>query len=141
MKKIPEDTRFFTYYNANPEGKRVGDCVIRALSLTPDCNWYKVYDELCALGRKLVCTPTCDLTWDTWLKEHGYVRYKQPKRANGKLYMLREFVCSDLISDDDLVVAVIAGHVTFIKGRKIQDIWNCSGYKVRRYYKYAGNKL
>ena len=135
MKKIPENTSFFTYYNANPKDKRVGDCVIRALSLTPNYDWYKVYDELCIIGRQFGCTPTCDLAWEAWLKQHGYVRYKQPKRENGRLYMLREFVCSKLISDDDLVVAVVSGHVTFIKERKIQDTWNCAGYKVRRYYK------
>lgn len=140
MKK-PADTRFFTYYNANPKGRHVGDCVIRALSVTPGYDWYKAYDELCALGRELTCSPNWELVWDAWLKSHGYVQCKQPKRANGKLYMLREFVCSDLISDDDIAIVSISGHMTAIKGRKIQDIWDCAEYKVRRYYRYEGNNL
>lgn len=29
--KIPENTEYFTYYNANPKGKHTTDCVIRAI--------------------------------------------------------------------------------------------------------------
>lgn len=135
MKKIPANTSFYTYYNANPLGKKTGDCVIRALSLTPGSTWFIVFDELCEIARDLACTPTDDAVWDAWLKKHGYVRYKQPRRENRRLYMLREFACSDLISDDDLVVVSVSGHLTCIKDRKILDTWNCAGYKVRRYYK------
>ena len=135
-KKIPQNTSFFTYYNANPFDKKTGDCVMRALSMTPGYDWYKVYDELCELGRETGHTPTCDETWDAWLKSHNYVRYKQPRHPlNRCLYSLREFVTSDLINDDDTVIVSVSGHLTCVKGRKIYDTWNCAGYKVRRYYK------
>lgn len=135
MKKIPSNTSFFTYYNANPKGKSTGDCVIRALSALPDQNWYKIFDELYHIARERVCTPTCDEAWDQWLKDHGYVRCRMPRRANGKLYMLREFVASDFIKDNESVIVSVSGHLTCVRDRKILDTWNCAGYKVRRYYK------
>lgn len=135
MKKIPENTSFFTYYNANPKDKRVGDCVVRSLATLPGQNWYKVFDELCAIARERACTPTCDEVWDLWLKQNGYVRCKMPKRENGRLYMLREFVRSNFIKDNEAAIVSVSGHLTCVKDRKIFDTWNCAGYKVRRYYK------
>lgn len=135
MKKIPENTSTYTYYNANPKGKVVGDCVIRALGTLPDQNWLKVYDELCSLGRKKACSPTNDDAWDGWLKEHGYVRYPMPRKANRKLYKLGEFVKSDFIKDTEAVIVSVSGHLTCIRDRKVLDTWNCTGYTVRRYYK------
>lgn len=29
----------FIYYNPNPKGNHIGDCVIRALTIALDCNW------------------------------------------------------------------------------------------------------
>lgn len=135
MSKVPPNTSFYTYYNANPKGKKVGDCVMRALAALPGQDWYKVYDELCVIGRRLCCAPTNDESWDTWLKEHGYVRCKMPRKEDRSLYMLREFVRSSLIKDDESVIVSVSGHLTCIRDRKILDTWNCAGYKVRRYYR------
>lgn len=136
MRKQPKETAVFTFYNANPLNKRVGDCVIRALSLTPGYDWWKVYHELCDYGETECCTPTDDEAWDAFLKKHKYKRYKMPRKADRKLYTLAEFVKSDLIKDDDIVVVSICGHLTCVKGRKVHDTWDCSEYTVRRYYKY-----
>ena len=36
----------FKYYNANPYGNDISDCVIRALSVLTNRSWRSVYDEL-----------------------------------------------------------------------------------------------
>ena len=40
----------FTYYNANPYGRHISDCVIRALSVLTDRTWNEVYDEMTDLA-------------------------------------------------------------------------------------------
>lgn len=136
MAKQPKETPFFTYYNANPGGRKVGDCVVRALSLTPNCDWLSVYRDLCTYGEKFFCTPSCDEAWDAWLRDHGYKRYKMPRHSDRTLWTVGAFAKSDLIKDDDIVVVSVCHHLTVIKNRKVHDIWDCSGYTIRRYYKY-----
>ena len=40
----------FRYYNANPYGNHISDCVIRSLSVLTDRSWREVYDELSDLA-------------------------------------------------------------------------------------------
>ena len=40
----------FKYYNANPYGNNISDCVIRSISVLTNKNWHDVYDELSDLA-------------------------------------------------------------------------------------------
>lgn len=40
----------FRYYNANPYGNNIEDCVIRSLSVLTDRTWEEVYEELTNLS-------------------------------------------------------------------------------------------
>lgn len=40
----------FVYYNANPRGNNIGDCVARCLSILTNKSWRRVYDELSDLA-------------------------------------------------------------------------------------------
>ena len=40
----------FEYYNANPQGNDISDCVIRSLSVLTGRSWREVYDELTDLA-------------------------------------------------------------------------------------------
>ena len=46
IRKIPNDTKSFHFYNANPKNLRTGDCVIRAISLATACSWEATYQNL-----------------------------------------------------------------------------------------------
>lgn len=59
-------------YNDNPGGLSVGDCVIRAISLALNFNWFMVHDELSFLSRKMFDMPSSNRVWKTYLKEMGY---------------------------------------------------------------------
>ena len=39
--------KWFKEYNANPYGENIDDCVIRAISVALDINYWDVFDELC----------------------------------------------------------------------------------------------
>ena len=36
----------FIYYNANPRGRRVNDCTVRAISLATKSSWDETYEKL-----------------------------------------------------------------------------------------------
>lgn len=40
----------FKYYNANPFGNNISDCVIRSISVLTNRDWHDVYDELSDLA-------------------------------------------------------------------------------------------
>ena len=42
----------YRYYNANPHGRHIDDCSLRAISLLTDRDWHEVYDELSYLANK-----------------------------------------------------------------------------------------
>ena len=37
----------FRYYNANPRGRKVNDCTVRAISLATGTTWDETYEKLC----------------------------------------------------------------------------------------------
>ena len=42
----------FKYYNANPLGRHVNDCTVRAISLATQQSWDDTYDWLSNYGRQ-----------------------------------------------------------------------------------------
>lgn len=42
----------FKYYNANPFGRLVNDCTVRAISLATNQSWDKTYQQLSDFARK-----------------------------------------------------------------------------------------
>ena len=62
-------------FNPNPRGKRVGDCVIRALSAATGKSWEEIYIELCLLGYIMGDLPSSNRVWDNYLKSQGFSRH------------------------------------------------------------------
>lgn len=58
--------------NVNPGKRRVGDCVIRAISTATGMSWLEVYDDLHRLGRQIYdVTPSNEL-WGLYLYRMGF---------------------------------------------------------------------
>lgn len=64
----------FKLYNANPSNKRVGDCVIRAISKALDKPWEEVYVNLCIKGFMMADLPSSNVVWGSYLKQNGFTR-------------------------------------------------------------------
>lgn len=62
----------YIHLNLNPFGQDTGDCVIRAITLALNYNWFMVHDELSFLSRKMADMPSSNRVWKTYLKEKGY---------------------------------------------------------------------
>lgn len=58
--------------NPNPCHKEAPDCVIRALCIALNRNWFEIYDDLCRLGREECNVPSADAVWGLYLYRQGF---------------------------------------------------------------------
>ena len=67
------------YANPNPEQKEASDCVIRAISIALNTNWFSVYDDLCRVGRRECNMPSADAVWGRYLWMKGFHPFLLPQ--------------------------------------------------------------
>ena len=125
------------YYNknVNPKGRKTGDCSTRALVGVLDIP----YDEALKLqmeeALKSYYDPTSKQVIEKVLERFGYVKMKQPRKADGKKYTVKEM--DKLLTKKQMregVLVTVANHHTCITDGTLQDSWDC-GYKtVGNYY-------
>ena len=121
--------------NVNPKGHKTGDCSTRALVGTLGIT----YDEALKLQLKWTLKkyydPTSKQTMELVLKEFGYVKMKQPRKADGSKYLVKEL---DQIltakQRENGVLVTIANHHTCVVGDEVLDIWDCRDKCVGNYY-------
>lgn len=65
----------FQYYNANPFGRRVNDCTVRAISLATGVSWDEAYIELSEAARKIGVMPDNTKYIDTYLERNFQTIY------------------------------------------------------------------
>lgn len=114
----------YIYYNPNPKGKDTGDCVVRALTLLFDKNWYDIYTELCSLGFEMCELPSSDRLWGNYLQKHGYKRTPLPD------YCPICYTVSDFCRENQRGQFLLAlnGHVVYVLNGDYYDSWD-SGNK------------
>ena len=65
----------YSYYNPNPiKNKRVGDCVVRAISKALNQSWEETYIELSLLGYIMGDWGSSNSVWNAYLKSKGFIR-------------------------------------------------------------------
>ncbi len=62
----------YMYYNSNPFGKIVGDCVIRGVAKVLDISWLEAYTQLAMYGMDKGDIPSSNALWGSYLKENGF---------------------------------------------------------------------
>ena len=58
----------YVYFNPNPSGKRVGDCVIRAVGKLTEQDWETTYMDIAMAGFELCDMPSSNSVWAAYLK-------------------------------------------------------------------------
>ena len=136
-RKIPANTAYFTYHDANPKNKCTGDCVIRAISTAMNLTWEEVSENLFKYMMKykqMMSDPKC---YTKYLEDNGWIKCSQPKKVNNTKYTGEEF-CDRIASSKYVYICHIGSHhLTVIKDNKVMDTWNCSRDKVGVYWKKA----
>ena len=68
----------YGFFNPNPSGKRVGDCVVRGISFLTSQDWEKTYLGITLQGYEMFDMPSSNAVWSEYLKRRGYKRYVIP---------------------------------------------------------------
>lgn len=97
----------YIMYNPNPNGNKVGDCVVRALSKALDYDWEKTYIEIAVQGFIKHDMPSSNNVWGSYLKERGFKKYLVPDECPD-CYTVKDF-CQD--NPDGIFVINTGGHV------------------------------
>lgn len=121
--------------NVNPKKRKTGDCSTRALVGTLGISYEEALKLQVKWSLKTCYDPTSKQVMEKLLQEFGYVKMKQPRKADGKKYTVAEL---DEIIPADIrnkgVLVTVAGHHTCIIGMCVQDIWDCRYKSVGNYY-------
>lgn len=94
-------------YNANPLGKSVGDCTIRAISKALHKSWEEVYVGLCDVGLEMCDMPSANAMWGAYLRRHGFNRSVIPNSCPD-CYTVNDF-CND--HPIGTYILALSGHV------------------------------
>ena len=65
----------FVFFNPNPRGKRIGDCVIRAISKLTHHSWSDTYIDIALNGFELCDMPSSNSVWAAYLRQRGFHRF------------------------------------------------------------------
>jgi len=120
----------FKFHNQNPKGKKVSDCVVRAISYAMGKSWYEVYDDLSILGRKMGDMPNNKPVFSKYLENSGWIKNKMPRHDDNTRYTLYDFAKEN----KGIFIVLIAHHLTVVENGQIIDTWNCSHKCVGNYW-------
>lgn len=133
QEKYP-DTATFHYYNANPKNRVTGDCTFRAIATALERPWADVVMEMAELSVKTGYAINDRKGIERYLKEQGWVKMPQPRKADGTKYTGKEF-CKLKAKSFERYVANIGGHhIVAIVDRRVWDIWDSTDGCIGNYW-------
>ena len=62
----------YIYYQPNPCGRSVGDCVVRAISAALDLDWDDAFDILAKFAKNMCDMPSSDQVSGAVLRANGF---------------------------------------------------------------------
>ena len=116
-------------YNANPAGRQVGDCTVRAVSKVLDEDWEQSYSGMALQGFMLCDMPSANHVWGAYLRSKGFERHIIPDTCPD-CYSVKDF-CKDHPKGRFLLA--LSGHVVCIIDGNYFDTWD-SGNEIPLYY-------
>lgn len=123
----------YIQYNPNPEGKSIGDCVIRAITKATNQSWEDVYIGLCLEGFILKDMPSANSVWSSYLKHQGFHKNIIPDTCPN-CYTVKNFTYDNPIGT---FVLGTGDHVVTVVDGNYYDSWD-SGMEVPIYYYLKG---
>lgn len=120
------------YFNPNPEGKRVGDCVIRAICAATGQDWDTTYTGVALQAYILKDMPSANHVWRAYLKSKGFKRAIIPDSCPD-CYTVADF--ADDHPRGDYVLGTGTHAVAVTDGGIVKDTWDSLG-EVPIYYFY-----
>ncbi len=103
-------------FNANPAGRSVGDCTIRAISKALNQPWEQTFIEICDVGLEVYDMPSSNAVWGKYLQRKGFTRRFLPEG-----YTIRSFAAEH---PHGTYIIPVSGHVICVKNGDYFDTWN-----------------
>jgi len=122
----------FKRYNPNPCGKKVGDCVIRAISKAAKQDWYTTYTELALYGLKCCDMPSSNSVWGKYLTDKGYFQETTP------FIKTKEF-CAKY--PKGTYILATGTHVICVIDGDYYDAWDSGDEVITYYFKESEDEL
>ena len=122
-------------FNVNPKNRKTGDCSTRALVGVLGITYEEALKLQMKWSLKTYYDPTSKQVMEKVLQEFGYVKMKQPRKADGTKYTVKEM--DEILTDKQMqegVLITVANHHTCIVEGYVQDIWDCRYKSVGNYY-------
>jgi len=119
----------YEYFNPNPLGKSVGDCVVRAISKATGQKWKDTLLALFTYAYNMADMPSSNAVWGAYLKDRGWHRTAIPDSCPN-CYTIKDF-CKDHPHGDFIVTT--GSHVVSISDGCYFDSWD-SGLEVPIFY-------
>ena len=116
-------------YNANPAGRQVGDCTVRAVSKVLDEDWEQSYSGMALQGFMLCDMPSANHVWGAYLRSKGFERHIIPDTCPD-CYSVKDF-CKD--HPEGRFLLALSGHVVCVIDGNYFDTWD-SGNEIPLYY-------
>lgn len=123
----------YRYYNTNPMGRNVGDCVVRAVSKATGQGWGETYLALCVQGYMDGDLPSANAVWGAYLRSIGFRRQMIPDTCPD-CYTVADFAREH---PSGTYILALSGHVVCVENGVIYDSWDSSG-EVPLYYWQKG---
>jgi hypothetical protein len=108
----------YEFVNVNPCKKRLGDCVVRALSLALNQSWYRTAIDLCIEGLMQCDIQNSNSVWHSYLLSKGFKKYPILDTMT-----FEEFAT---MHPNGLYVLATGSHVAVIRDGVILDNWDSS---------------
>ena len=115
--------KHYEYTNPHPSNdKKLGDCVIRALSIATGKDWLTIYDELAKIGREQLAPMTDMKTVHAYIEtlntEKIPVKFEDAK--TGKTRRITARVLATAPNKATYIIRT-AGHLATVKDGKLRD--------------------
>jgi len=107
-------------YNPNPVSRKVGDCVVRALTKALNTTWEGAYLSLVLNGLQMGDMPSSDVVAGSVLRQNGFVR-RTISDSCPDCYTAEDF-CRKFPTGT--YVLFFGGHVACVKDGNLYDAWN-----------------
>lgn len=117
----------FEFYNLNPDGELIGDCVCRAIAYATDYPYEIIQEKLYYVGKLLECDPLNVCCYDFLLTKYfGYI----PITCNN--IPLTEFAEHH---KNGLYLVRSEGHISVLDNYCVVDIWDCRDMELTNAWK------
>ena len=116
----------YEFVNVNPCKKRLGDCVVRALSLALNQSWYRTAIDLCIEGLIQCDMQNSNAVWHSYLQSKGFKKYPILDNMTFEEFAVRH--------PEGLYVVGTGSHVAVVRDGVLLDNWNSSDEQVSVYF-------